>query len=121
MSPIEEEALQCTAELVATPEAPKAHGYYEAIEGNCSWRDTLYLVDSHFNHSSGSTWDYVSLILQPNETNKFNVTQPGSEVAFEVAIRLNTDTFNSLNQLDSMIIEPQCPITVVDSLYSKII
>ena len=113
--------LQCLADLVEAPETPKANGYFEEVDGNHSWRNTKYIVDSHFSQSSGTGWDYVSLVLTPTETAAFKATRRGTEMAFEVVIRLNTDTFSSLGNNDAVIIEPQHPIAVIDSLYSKLL
>jgi hypothetical protein len=121
LTPIEKDSLQCTALKVENPETPRANGYFEEVDGNHSWRDTQYIVDPHFVQSSGESWDYISLVLRPEDTNKFKPTAPGMELAFEVAIRLNTDGFGSLGNTDSIIIEPQHPIAVIDSLYSKLI
>ena len=121
--PIAEDGQQCTAIKVLVPESPKANGYFEEIDGNSSWRDgdTLYMVDPHFSQSSGNGWDYVTLNLRPEETCQFKATSVGTELDFEVAIRLNTDMFENLGNIDSIIIEPQHPIAVIDSLYSEIL
>jgi hypothetical protein len=42
-------------------------------------------------------------------------------VQFEVVVRLNTDIYNNLSNKDSIIIEPQHSIAVVDSLYGNIL
>lgn len=119
--PIEEDSLQCTATRVYAPEAPLANGYFEEVDNNCSWRDTFYIVDPHFALNSGDGWEYVTLILRPEETKAFKATTPGTEMAFEVALRLNTDLFENLGNTDSIIIEPQHPVAVIDSLYSELV
>lgn len=120
VEPIEEDTFQCTATLVEEPSGnPAEAGLYEEAEGNHSWRDTCYLIDPHFSQSCGEGWDYVTLILSPNETLKFKPTRGMPSVECEVAIRLNTDNFASLGSQDSIVIEPQRPIAVLDSLYSK--
>lgn len=114
---IEGDELQCSASEVEEPEAnPSAAGYYEEVEGNCSWRDTKYMIDPHFAMSVGDGWEYISIILSPYDTMDF---KPG-QVECEVAIRLNTDSMSSLGNQDSIILEPQASIMVVDSLYSKL-
>ena len=119
VNPIETDTFQCTATLVENPEAdPSAAGYYEEIDGNCSWRDTFYLIDPRFSQSMGDSWDYVTLALSSKDTALLAPSVGGVE--FEVVVRLNTDTFTNLANQDSIIIEPQCPITVIDSLYSKL-
>jgi hypothetical protein len=55
------------------------------------------------------------------ETKEFKVTTPDNNMQFEVAVRLNTDTYNNLSNKDSIVIEPQHPIAVVDSLYGNIL
>ena len=120
VEPVEEDTFQCTAALVEEPSGnPAEAGLYEEAEGNHSWRDTCYLIDPHFSQSCGKGWDYVTLILSTNETLKFKPTRGMPSVECEVAIRLNTDTFASLGSQDSIVIEPQRPIAVLDSLYSK--
>jgi hypothetical protein len=121
VTPIEEDTYQCTAEEVLEPVSPEANGYYEEAEGNHSWRDTYYLVDPAFSQNSGPGWDYISLLLSPSDTLEFKPTFEGQEIEYEVAIRLNTDSFATLGNKDSIIIEPQHPIAVVDTLYSKLI
>ena len=120
VTPIDEDTYQCTAEEVIAPQSPVANGYYEAVENNHSWRDTYYLVDPSFSQNSGISWGDISLLLSPKDTLEFKPTTPGKELSFEIVVRLNTDSFVSLGNRDSIIIEPQHPIAVVDSLYSKI-
>lgn len=121
VKPVEENAYQCTGTLVEEPATdPKAAGYFEVVEENHSWQNTKYLVDPHFSQNSGTGYDYVALNLDSEETKKLKATSDNEFVEFEVAIRLNTDSFASLGHKDSIIIEAQHPIAVVDSLYSKI-
>lgn len=118
--PIENDTFQCTATVVEDSSVnPAEAGLYEEVEGNHSWRDTYYLLDPHFSQSCGEGWDYVTLILSSEDTLKFKATRGIPSVECEVAVRLNTDTFASLGSQDSIIIEPQRPIAVLDSLYSK--
>lgn len=120
VEPISEDTFQCKAAVVAEPEGdPSASGLYEEVDGNHSWRDTYYLVDPHFSQSCGEGWDYVTLILSSKDTLNFKATNGIPAVEFEVAIRLNTDSFTSLGSQDSIIIEAQRPIAILDSLYSK--
>lgn len=98
---------------------PKDQNYYEVVEDNHSWRDTKYIVDSHFSHTSGDGYEYITLILSSAETAQFKTTVPDANVQCEVAIRLNTDIFGNLGNQDSIIIEPQHPLAIVDSLYSQ--
>lgn len=119
VTPIEEDTFQCTAAVVdIVASNPKEAGYYEEVEGNCSWRDTYYLIDPRFSHSFGDGWDYITMILFPSDTIKFNPTDHGME--YEIAVRLNTEIFGNLGGQDSIIIESQHPVAVIDSLYSKL-
>jgi hypothetical protein len=120
VEPVSEDTFQCKATIVAEPEgSPSASGLYEEVDGNHSWRDTYYLVDPHFSQSCGEGWDYVTLILSSNDTLNFKATNGIPTVEFEVAVRLNTDSFTALGSQDSIIIEAQRPIAILDSLYSK--
>lgn len=98
---------------------PKDQNYYEVVEGNHSWRNTKYIVDPHFSHNSGEGYEYATLILSSTETAQFKPTTPEANIQCEVVIRLNTEVFGNLGHQDSIIIEPQHPLAVVDSLYSK--
>lgn len=119
--PIEADSLQCTGDLVANPEGdPSSQNLYELITEGGSWRNDYYIIDEHFYHASGEGYDYVTLTLSSAETKEFSVTCPETNMLCEVAIRLNTDIFESLHYKDSVIIEPQHPIAVIDSLYSRL-
>jgi glycosyltransferase involved in cell wall biosynthesis len=61
--------------------------------------------------------DVIIFNLDSEDTKQF---KPGIPVEYEIAIKLNTDSKASLSNKDSIIIEPQHPISVVDSLYSKL-
>lgn len=71
--------------------------------------------NAHFYYDA----DYKTLIfnLDSEETKQFKA---GINIEFEVVIKLNTDSFTTTGNKDSIVIEPQHPIAVVDSLYSKI-
>jgi len=117
----DDESYQCTGTEVLEPgDNPKELGYYEVVDGNYSWRNTKYILDPHFCQSSGIGYDYISLILSSKETAYFYATTPETMVEFEIVIRLNTDSFASLGNNDSIIIEPQHPIGVIDSLFARI-
>ena len=118
---IDNDEYACTGHPVLEPAGnPKEQNYYEVVEENHSWRDTKYLVDSHFSQFSGEGYDYISLVLHSAETMQFKPTMIDNHILCEVAIRLNTDMFGNLGGQDSIILEPQHPIAVVDSLYSRI-
>lgn len=119
--PIVDGCLQCSATVVCDPAEPKANNYYEAVEGNHSWSDTLYIIDEHFCHSVGKSWDYLTFSLAAEETAQFTCTQPGNYMEYEIAVRLNTYWYKNTGNRDSIIIEPQHPIAVIDSLYSKLV
>jgi hypothetical protein len=112
---------RCSGMEVNSPVAnPKAAGYYEVVEDGHDKTTTKYIVDPRFYHNSGIGFDYITLTLSTRDTLRFNPTPLGKFVTFEVALRLNTDNFATLSNSDSIIIEPQFPIMVVDSLYGKL-
>jgi hypothetical protein len=119
--PLEEDTFQCTGSIVIAPEGnPAENGYYEETSEACSWRDTYYIIDSHFVLNNVDKYEYVTLLLSSSETASLPLTSIDTPMDFEIDIRLNTDIFSSLNNKDSIIIEPQHYIAVVDSLYSHI-
>lgn len=75
------------------------------------------VLDSHFYVFNDDEYASIIFKLDSEETKQF---KPNINIEYEVAIKLNTDSFASLGGKDSMIIEPQHPIAVVDSLYSHI-
>ena len=73
--------------------------------------------DSHFYHFDNEDYEAIIFNLDPNDTKQFKA---GIPVEYEIAIKLNTDSFATLGGKDSIIIEPQHPIEVRDSLYSQV-
>lgn len=111
----------CQGSEVITPaDNPKEAGYYELIEADCGRTTTKYIADPLFYHGSGEGFDYLTLTIPEEDTLNFKPTTPDNLIKFEVAIRLNTDSYLSLGNSDSIIIEPQHPVAVIDSLYSRI-
>lgn len=74
-------------------------------------------TDSHFYHFNNAEYGAIVFNLDSEETKQFKARLP---VEYEIAIKLNTDSFVSLGGKDSIIIEPQHPIEIRDSLYSKV-
>lgn len=74
-------------------------------------------VDSHFN--SFYSEDYGTVILFNLDSEETKQLKPGILVEWEVAVKLNTDSFASSGK-DSTIIEPQHPIAIRDSLFSQV-
>lgn len=72
-------------------------------------------LDPHFYYNA--EYGVVLFNLTHEETKQL---KPGIPVEYEVAIKLNTDSFASLGSQDSVIIEAQHPIEVIDSLFSHI-
>lgn len=74
------------------------------------------VIDPHFYLVNG---EYCAIIfnLDSEETKEF---KPGINIEYEIAIKLNTDSYASLSNKDSILIEPQHSIAVVDSLYSRV-
>ena len=121
VEPLSSESNQCTGVLVQNPNGnPCEQGFYEVLEDGGSWRDTLYIMDEHFYHAVGDGYDYITLMLSSEETCQFNTTSPEANMPWEVVVRLNTDLFESLNHQDSIVIEPQHSIAVIDSLYGQL-
>lgn len=121
VEPIAEDSYECVASIVAEPESnPAEANYYEICEDNRGWTNTYYMLDEHFYHYYGEGYDYISFNFSSVETKELSLTTPENNMQFEVAIRLNTDSYSNLRNSDSVIIEPQHSIAVVDSLYSKI-
>lgn len=59
-----------------------------------------------------------SLLLSPLNTSAFKLASHHNPMKFEVAIKANTEIV-TIQKSDSIIIEPQRSIIVVDSLYNK--
>ena len=74
-------------------------------------------TDSHFYHFNNAEYGAIVFNFDSDETKQFKAGLP---VEYEIAIKLNTDSFVSLGGKDSIIIEPQHPIEIRDSLYSKV-
>ena len=74
-------------------------------------------LDTHFYHVDSPDYSAIIFNLDATETKQFKA---GIPVEYEVAIKLNTDSFVALGGKDSIIIEPQHSIQVVDSLFSHI-
>lgn len=62
---------------------------------------------------------YISCILSPEDTSNFKVTREGEPMEFEIAIKLNTDQILE-QKIDTVVIEKQLPIIVVDSIYNQV-
>lgn len=119
---VAEDDFACTATKVVEPAgSPADQGFYEEVEGNNSWRDCLYMVDPHFTYTAGEGFSQVNLILKSSETARLKPCGLDNPVKVEVAARLNTDKFANFNNQDSIVIEPQHPVVVLDSLYSRLI
>lgn len=112
--------FKCLATLVATPSGnPSEQNYYEiSTAKNASWKTTYYEIDPHFYIEELGNYSYISFIMGSDETKQLKATTPGNPMQFEIAIRLNTDIYESYHNRDSIIIEPQHPIAVVNSLFS---
>lgn len=82
-----------------------------------SGEDETVETDSHFYHFNNAEYGAIVFNFDSEETKQFKAGLP---VEYEIAIKLNTDSFASLGGKDSIIIEPQHPIEIRDSLYSKV-
>lgn len=74
-------------------------------------------IDPHFYYFNNEEYASIFFNLDNLETKQFKA---GIPVEYEITIKLNTDSFATLGGKDSIIIEPQIPLEVRDSLYSKI-
>jgi hypothetical protein len=74
-------------------------------------------IDPHFYLLDSGEYSAILFNLDSTDTKQFKA---GTNLDYEVTIKLNTDSFAALSNKDSIIIEPQHPIAVVDSLYSHI-
>lgn len=74
-------------------------------------------TDSHFYHFDNDEYGAIMFNLDSEETKQF---KPNALIEYEIAIKLNTDSFANLGGKDSIIIEPQHPIEVRDSLFSRV-
>jgi hypothetical protein len=79
--------------------------------------DKTIQTDPRFYHFDNEDYAAIIFNLDSEETKQF---KPGVNIEYEVAIKLNTDSYASLSNKDSIIIESQHPIAVVDSLYSRV-
>jgi hypothetical protein len=114
-------SFKCTATKVvpSASDCPIDLGYYEEADGNYSWRNTEYLLDTRFYYENLGKMETVSLLLHSEDTLQFK-TNTSKPMEFEVAVRLNTETLPSFAYKDTVIIEPQPKIIVTDSLFSQI-
>lgn len=78
---------------------------------------TTINTDSHFYHFDNDEYGAIMFNLDSEETKQF---KPNALIEYEIAIKLNTDSFANLGGKDSIIIEPQHPIEVRDSLFSRV-
>jgi hypothetical protein len=82
--------------------------------------DNTIKTDPRFYHFDNEDYGAIIFNLDNTETKRFKA---GIPVEYEIAIKLNTDNLDSFAALggkDSIIIEPQHPIEVRDSLYSQV-
>ena len=102
-------------QLTVTFKQGKTFSWFTMIEKDTEGKDVK--LDSHFYHLDSTEYDAIIFNLDATETKQFKA---GTLVEYEIAIKLNTDSFAACGGNDSTIIEPQHPIQVVDSLFSYI-
>ena len=114
----DQETKQCKATRVVNYTGnPKAAGYYE-LAILTDGEDNLYhMLDEHFCLLD----NVLTFTMFPEETLGLALTCPVNNMKFEIVFRLNTDSATVNNHRDSIIIEPQHPIAVIDSLYRQIV
>jgi len=105
------ETNQCIVERVTNSTGSPA-GYYELSDEDQGIKvTTLWALDDHFSHETdGEDYDFIIFTLSPEETLQFKPTQPENNVKFEINLRVGSE----------VIVEPQFPIAVFDSLTSQI-
>lgn len=111
VEPIEEGSLQCKLIKIENPTGnPGASDYFELSDNPALDRKTTpYAIDSHFYITNG---DIITFNLNSDETKQLKANV---EVEFEIALHANTDKLGQ-----SVLIDPQPTLEVVDSLYSQI-
>lgn len=117
VTPVSEESYQVTATpVVGYIGNPQAAGYYEltSLEDG---EHLYWMLDEHFYLLDR----VLTFTFFPNETTNLTLTTPGNNMRFEIVFRLNTDVNVENGYRDSIVIEPQHPIAVIDSLYSHVI
>jgi hypothetical protein len=87
----------------------------ETEETNISPR--FYTRNPRFYILDDKNYSAIVFNLEGKDTKQF---KPGINLEYEIIIKLNTDSFATIGNKDSIIIEPQHPIAVVDSLYSAL-
>ena len=119
--PANSESRECIAEIIEDPSgSPHDEGYFEAVEIVDYQNEWYYMIDPHFKREFGDGYDYISFILTPENTKLFKSTGDMPGLEYETTVRLNTDMRDDLAYRDSVVVEPQPPIAVADSLYSNI-
>ena len=74
-------------------------------------------LNPHFYLDVESEYPAIVFNFDSVETLQF---KPGVNIEYEVVIELDTDRFGTVGNKDSVVIEPQHPIAVIDSLYSYV-
>ena len=115
---ISEDGTKWEADLVINPIEIGPDYYEELLEPSNGQNDLCYLIDDHFVYLQEQ--NCIRFMLLPQETSKLKPTSEGTELPFEITIRLNTDDQTDLTGDDAVIIEKQPSIVVLDSLYGQI-
>ena len=117
LQPVAEDSLQVTATPVIGYVGSLAGKNYYEICSLEDGEDNLYwMLDEHFYLLD----KVLTFTMFPEETAELALTSPMNNMKFEIVFRLDTDSAQVNSYRDSIIIEPQHPIAVVDSLYSQI-
>ena len=100
----------------------KGFGVDALAPQNLTWVLSKFVIeiDSRFYYFDNDDYGAIIFNLSNEDTKVFKA---GVLVDYEIAIKLNTDNldnFAALGGKDSIIIEPQHPIEVRDSLYSHL-
>ena len=112
---------QCYGELVEDPVKSELPTYYEQVGLEDGQKPMAWVLNKHFNHNFvEDSIDNITFNLSSEETKYFDLTTPSNNVQFEIAFRFDTDSAAALSYTDSVLIEPQPSIIVVDSLFSRL-
>jgi hypothetical protein len=123
ISPEVEDSFQCVITKVDNPAVnPQEAGYFEiSTDPTLNWTTCYHVLDPHFCWTSGDGYCAIIFNFSSTETKQFMPSLTSNFlVEYEVALAVNKGYADSRNTEDLVMIEPQPPIEVIDSLYSHV-
>jgi len=112
-------SYECVAVEIIDPKFIPKGNYYEKVANPGDNTETApWRRNEHF--SWPDNYEFINFMLFPENTREFNLTTPDDNIVFEIAIKLNTDVRFGAQARDSVLIEPQHPVAVIDSVFSRI-